>query len=89
MVNIPEPMQSVLRDYCHVEWYEVDELAADVKNQRRTFDVEVLRAQLLAAISAKEIPFVEINNLTSNEFGSAEEGRIWLGDIYRRVFAQA
>lgn len=86
MTNIPEPMQTVLRDYCHVEWYEVDELAADLKNKHQTFDVEPLQAQLQEIISAKEIPFVEINSLTSNEFCSAEEARIWLQEIYRRVF---
>ncbi len=31
--EIPEPLRTVMRDYLHVEWYEIHELAADVKSQ--------------------------------------------------------
>jgi hypothetical protein len=86
--NIPEPLKSVLRDYCHVEWFEIDELTGDVANRCQAFDAEALQTQFREAISSGDIPFLEINDLTSNEFESAAAAKAWLEDIYRHAFAR-
>lgn len=43
MQELPEPIQSVLRSYCHVEWYEVSELADDLRTGRHKLDSDLWR----------------------------------------------
>jgi hypothetical protein len=86
MIEIEEPLKSVLRDYCHVEWYEVAELATDVKTGRQRFDVEALKAQLHKAITDDVCDYLQLNKLTGNEFETDEDARSWLRGIYSEVF---
>lgn len=86
MTEVPEPIKSVLRDYCHVEWFEVDELADDVQTGRHKYNVDKLREQFEALISSEEDYSDQINSLTSNEFESREEAKAWLNHIYETVF---
>lgn len=83
--EIPEPLKSVLSDYCHVEWYEVDELADDVKSGVRSFDVELLKNQFEDAMNGGDI-CQSVNKLTANEFDSNLEAQLWLRSIYEKVF---
>ena len=87
MSELPEPIKSVLRDYCNVEWYEVDELANDVQAERQKFDVKKLKEQFESLMSSSEDYSLQINQLTSNEFETKEEVNLWLREIYKIVFA--
>jgi len=86
MRELPEPIKSVLRDYCHVEWYEVDELANDVQTESEKFDIKKLKGQFEELVNSSDDYSFQINHLTSNEFGSREEARAWLSEIYQIVF---
>ena len=48
MTDLPEPLRVVLRDFCHVEWYEIDELAQLVESGGAKFDVAALEKQIEA-----------------------------------------
>lgn len=54
----------ILRDFCFVEWYEVDDLSALVKTGPAKFDAELLERQLTEAIELHEFPLDEVNELT-------------------------
>jgi hypothetical protein len=86
MNDLPEPFQSVLRDYCHVEWFEVDELAQDVRSGNAEFDVVELKKQFESMMDATVDVTQLVNSLSLNEFESMDEVRPWLTDIYRKVF---
>jgi hypothetical protein len=86
MAELPEPIKSVLRDYCHVEWYEVDELAGDVQTGSQKFDALKLKEQLESLIASSEDCSLQINQLTSNEFESEDDVRKWLREIYEIIF---
>jgi len=86
MTRLPEPLATVLRDFCHVEWFEVDELAAHIHQGDLPIDFEKFAAQLQEAIAAKNLPVAGINELTANEFASTDEARRWLHDIFAAVF---
>jgi hypothetical protein len=86
MAELPEPIKSVLRDYCHVEWFELDELAEDVQTGRQKFDVEELKEQFQSLLSSHEDYVTEINQLTLNEFESEGELNEWLVGIYNAIF---
>jgi hypothetical protein len=83
--EVPEPLKAVLSDYCHVEWYEVNELADDVKSGVRSFDVSLLKAQFEDAMSGGDI-YQSVNKLTANEFDTDLEAQLWLRSIYEKVF---
>ena len=86
MIAFEEPIGRVLKDFCHVEWYEVNELAALVDSGAAKFDVNALRQQFESLLSQPNGIAIQINKLTANEFDSDEEARVWLEDIYRKVF---
>lgn len=86
MSELPEPIKSVLQDYCHIEWYEVDELADDVRTERQKFDVKKLKEQFESLISSSDGYVTQINQLTLNEFESEEDVKKWLKEIYSIVF---
>ncbi|WP_447585016.1 hypothetical protein [Pseudoxanthomonas mexicana] len=88
MTNLPEPLRVVLRDFCHVEWYEIDELAQLVESGGAKFDVAALEKQIEELLLSGSPPLCEINMLTANEFESGDELRTWLLEIRRRVFGR-
>jgi len=86
MNELAEPIRSVLRDYCHVEWYELDELVDDVLAQRKKFSVHDLKKQFENIISGSAPCAIQINSLTANEFESEGEAKKWLSEIYNHIF---
>ncbi|MFZ6642588.1 hypothetical protein ACO0LL_22890 [Undibacterium sp. TC4M20W] len=86
MNELPEPIKSILRDYCHIEWFEIDELADEVRNGSKKFDVKELKSQFESMISTTADITQLVNFLTFNEFESMDEVRVWLDDIYKLVF---
>jgi hypothetical protein len=86
MKMFPEPMSRVLRDFCHVEWYEVAELAEIVRSGAAKFDVAALKSQIEATLANSVGIADPINKLTANEFESDVEARAWLEDVYQAVF---
>ena len=86
MTALPEPLRSVLRDFCHNEWYEIDELAKIIASGEIGFDAKRLEAQLDALIESQNLPVDPINSLTENEFKSDPEARAWLIDIRSQAF---
>ncbi|MBI3229684.1 MAG: hypothetical protein HYZ45_05750 [Burkholderiales bacterium] len=86
MNQLPEPLMDVLRSYCHVEWFELNELADDIRYRRCTFDVISLKNQLKQFVASDQIPYDVINAITLNEFHSSEEAQRWLQCIYEAVF---
>lgn len=86
MNDLPEPIKSILRDYCHVEWFEINELADDVRSGNREFDVVALKEQFESMISEENDITQLVNSLTFNEFVSMDEVRSWLREIYSVVF---
>lgn len=86
MRELPQPIRDILRDYCHVEWYEVSELAEDIKNQNQKFSAAALKHQFEQLINSSNDISPTINKITGNEFETDDEARIWLEDIYRIIF---
>jgi len=87
MEMIPSLLARILQDFCHVEWFEVQELRALVAIGNAKFDVELFRSELAECIMKyPAIPVVEINGLSGNEFETQEEARRWLAEIRQGVF---
>ncbi len=87
MEAIPSSLAGIIRDFFHVEWFELKELRALVSNGAARFDVELFRRELSECImSYPAIPVVEINGLSGNEFETQEEVRRWLAEIRQGVF---
>lgn len=86
MNRLPDLLRLVLRDFCFVEWYEVNELAALVKTGQVKFDVELLERQLIEAIELHEFPLGEVNELTGEEFESSDDARSWMTEVRMQVF---
>ncbi|GLQ87858.1 hypothetical protein [Dyella flagellata] len=86
MKLVPSLMTRILRDFCHVEWYEVKELRVLIASGDAKFDVELFKKELAECImSYPAIPVVEINRLSGNEFRTQDEARRWLTEIRRDV----
>ena len=86
MITIEEPIGRALQDFCHVEWYEVEELAMLARSGEAKFDVAALRQQFELLLSRPAGIYMPLNKLTANEFESDEEARAWLESIYRIIF---
>ncbi len=86
MENIQEPLKTILRDFCHVEWREIDELARIVENGIAVFNAPLLQKQMHELLQASAIPLDELNRITANEFDSAEEAKEWLSEIFAHIF---
>lgn len=88
MQRIPEPLNVVLKDFCHVEWYEVDELAESITVGGVRFDVDAFKVQIAELLRSESMPIEEINALTGNEFESDDEVKAWLSEIHEKVFGR-
>ncbi|WP_116811761.1 hypothetical protein [Steroidobacter cummioxidans] len=86
MDALPEPLGMILEGFCHVEWWEVHELAELVQSGNARFDVGALKAQMEAKLADPTGIASPIHKLTLVEFESDEEARAWLQDIYQTVF---
>ena len=86
---VPSLLALILRDFCHVEWYEVKELKAAVDSGVAKFDIKLFRQELAECILCyPAIPIAEINSLTGNEFQTQDEVRQWLAGIRQSVFGE-
>lgn len=86
MNRLPDLLRMILRDFCFVEWYEVNELSTLVKTGQAKFDVELLERQLTEAIELHEFPLDEINELTGEEFECSDDARSWMKEVRMQVF---
>lgn len=86
MNSLEEPISFILKDFCNVDWYEVNELTELVNSGSAKFDVVALRRQMESLLSNPSGIAGSINKLTANEFESDKEARAWLDGIYRQVF---
>lgn len=86
MAILLEPLRTILRDFCHVEWYEIEELAELVRSGDAKFDVAALEEQFRNLLLSVDPPLDEINSLTANEFESIDELKVWMLSIIRRIF---
>jgi NTP pyrophosphatase (non-canonical NTP hydrolase) len=86
LTTLHEPLSRILKDFCHVEWYEVNELSELVNSGSAKFDIHALREQFEDLLANPAGIASQINEISANEFESDEEARNWLAEIYRRVF---
>ncbi len=84
--SFPPLLRLILRTFCHVEWYEVHELAAIAKSPDVDFDVAQFKRELMQAMESPRISVEEIHKLTSEEFETEDEARQWLKSVYDKVF---
>lgn len=90
MKPIPESLSRILKDFCHMEWYEVDELSAFVNNLALSEDQRLLvsefKQQLSEAIETEFITPEQFHELTANECESNQEVAAKLKAIKAEVF---
>lgn len=86
---VPEPLRTVLQDYLHVEWYELNELAVDVKNSAWNERVGPFKDQLRRAILDRTLSLESIRALTLNEFEDEEQLNAWLSMIWETLYEEA
>lgn len=83
--QVPEPMRTVLRDYLHVEWYELDELALDLRRMEWN---DRFKAQLREAIVNDTLQTNLVEALTGQEFRNQSELKQWLIEIWTRIYGE-
>lgn len=88
MTQLSEPLAEITQSYCHVEWFELTELAEEILHRRRPFDIDALRKQMAQIIEADQIPYRAINDITGNKFNTEEETRQWLRGVFELAFPQ-
>lgn len=86
--EIPEPLRTVLRDYLHVEWYELHELAADVQNPDWNQSVGPFKSQLREAILERTPSIEAIHALTGQEFESKTRLVEWLKKVWASLYLE-
>jgi hypothetical protein len=84
--EIPEPLRTVLRDYLHVEWYELQELAADVQKPNWNQRVGPFKFQLREAILERTPSVQAIHALTRQEFESKAQLVEWLKKVWASLY---
>jgi hypothetical protein len=84
--QVPEPLRTTLRDYLHVEWHELDELALDVKRSEWTRKHESFKAQLREAIAGETLQIQAIKVLTGQEFENQVELNQWLKALWTTLY---
>lgn len=71
---VPESLAQILKDFCHMEWYEVGELRVFVNSQSLTIQQQQLvnefRQQLSQAIELQSITPEQFKALTAEECSS-------------------
>ena len=85
MKKILDPMKTILQLYCHVECYEVHEIASDMIQPSWKIDVLMLKKQLEEIFQNPNEYINEINEITANEFESCEELKELLVDILDQI----
>lgn len=87
MTNIPEPLKSILNDYCHVEWAEeMNELPNDIQKEDWAYDASTFKYQLREAVHHLGFSLEEYENVTGEDFDTEEELVERLKGIWRISF---
>ena len=84
--EIPEPLRTVMRDYLHVEWYELHEFAADVKAADCEKKFGSFKLQLRAAILTGTPSIETVYALTGQEFESQDQLVTWLKEVWTSLY---
>lgn len=73
MNSIPEPLKSILNDYCHVEWAEeMMELPSDLAKNDWVYDASLFKKQLKEAILNLKFSIHDYEEATGEDFDSEE-----------------
>lgn len=90
VLAIPGALGQVLRDYCHMEWWETHELRSEIANptlpQKHKELLEAFRRELDEAISRGQITPAQFEAVTADECGSNAEVVERLKAIRQEVF---
>ncbi|MEW8026979.1 MAG: hypothetical protein AB2806_04485 [Candidatus Thiodiazotropha sp.] len=87
MTSIPEPLRSVLNDYCHVEWAEeLAELPHDIGKVGWAYDASLFKSQLKEAIFNLEFSLQDYEDATGEDFDSEDDLVIRLKEIWKAAF---
>ncbi len=74
MTKVPEPLKSILNDYCHVEWAEeMKELPHDIQREDWAYDASAFKSQLREAINHLGFSLEEYENVTGEDFDTEED----------------
>jgi hypothetical protein len=89
---IPDVLKTILRDFCHMEWYETHELRAwnadaNLMPERRKL-VEDFRAQLADAIARAYITPEQFEAITADDCKSEMEVVARLRRIEAEIFGR-
>jgi hypothetical protein len=90
VLAIPGVLGQILRDYCHMEWWETDELrrelASHTLSQERRQRIEAFRLELDEAIACGQITATQFESVTADECESNAEVVERLKKIRMEVF---
>jgi hypothetical protein len=84
--EIPEPFRSVLRDYLHVEWYELDDLRVEITQEKWVDRLGLFREQLHDAAFGQPPSIKAIFELTGQEFKDEAELIEWLRSLWTSLY---
>lgn len=88
MSNIPEPLKSILNDYCHIEWSEeMNELPTDIARDDWAYDARMFKSQLRDSITSLSFSLDDYEEVTGEDFDSEEELANRLKEIWSIAFA--
>lgn len=74
MNSTPEPLKSILNDYCHVEWSEeMMELPIDIQQKDWAYDAKLFKDQLRTAIISLNLSLEEYEKTTGEDFDNKEQ----------------
>ena len=88
MRDVPNPLGQVLRDYLHVEWYELNDLIAEVQSPHWSVSVESFKQQLQSAITQGNLSVESVHQLTGQEFQNQHELTAWLMALWSALFKE-
>ena len=80
------PLKRILREFLHLEWYSVNELKEKLRAGALGVDADRHRLQFKQIVDGEDIPIQDVNDLTANQFESADEVRAWASGIYKIIF---
>jgi len=86
--EIPNPLRQVLRDYLHVEWYELSELALDATKPEWIKRLGGFKMQLRDAILLQNITTEAVYKLTGQEFEDQTALNAWLSELWSAIYEE-
>lgn len=86
---IPEPLNKILEAYCHVNSTNVELLAEHCKRKDWSYSKpELFKEQLRSVIINRSISVAEYDEVTKEEFDTAEELYEWLTELWDRAIGE-